>query len=1467
MKPLQRLNFSPMHLTFLVFLVCLILLIPSGQHPARAAPPSGPHAQGNGRITGYVYETDGVTPIEGADVYADEFDTGQWGHGATTQADGGYTITGLPSGDYMVSCSSQHHVHEYYKETEQHHLATPVTVVEPDTTSNIDFTLDPAGTVTGRVTEEGGAPIENLWIIPIRVSDGAWLADSGTDDSGYYTLAGVPTTDVYIYACSSCDDHPYIDEYYDDALTKEDATVFSISAGVTTTNVNFALAMGGTLSGHVYAADDMTPIADAHVHLDNWDIEHWGHGTNTGADGSYTFGGLPSGDYRVKANAYDYLNEYYQDTFQWEWADRVTVTAPSTTSGIDFTLEQGDAFIEGHVRYKDGTPVPDIEVRGSRWNGSGWTKTRTDAGGAYTLAVFAGTWVLEADRWDSRADGHTLASNPLIAIGSGKTVKDVDIELWPNDATVVGVVREQDETPIPHAQVVLKDETTGWYLGREVTAEAGGTYTLPVPAGTWRINAWHENYLQPPDQQITISAGQTINKDLYLSAPNSSISGYVLDQNDDPVPNASVWGWHPKHGGVNGVHADATGAYTLSVCAGVWHIDANYPPSYTRLPGRVVVVTDTQHLEGIDLHLNKATAVVQGTVRLGSYSGPAINVPAGTRVDSRERGEWINYQTIRDTGTYTSGITAGQWYVYAHLEGYTCKESRPITANDGDTIYVDVVLLPNTAIINGDITDQYGFPVPNAEVAIDDPTSGRSMIPWGLGGGDSVGQYTVGVAAGTWRVCVWRDGYDSPDCPEITIAGGETRTLNFVLQSRTSAIDGAVTDLNPDPAGNVPLEGATVQLWDQYGIAPVSDNDGPLTGDTSDAEGRFDFSLEMRNAPYLVRALKEGYACAQGLIHALGGQHSAGTIRLPAQTGGTLSGQVTDGGSPVANAVVVVRQAGSQSSAFTQDGALARTTTDASGDYAFNVPLAPGDYTVVVSAIGYDEALAAATIISGSNTVADLVLTSTSVPAYGVAYLTTNVAAAMEQGRDYPALLQVRNVGTETWISSGDDPVQFYHEWRDSGGNVVQDWTLTGLPYDVPPGQVVFLPVSLWTPGVGDYTLEWGPWQNSNWLGDSQTFSLTMPIAAPSLPNLYVQETDIATDPPTVREGNAFDVLVFVRNDSDVDASNVDVDLYADGSPLGAGRYTLSSVPRRSTVLLRAAAYAPLSRGLYAISVHVDLDDNVAESDEGDNRARKVIKVFPFSSDSIAPGGSITVDSGALTTKVSSVNLRLPAEDNPGGSGVQQMYVTEFVFDAAAGQWQIAQGSGWISYTRHLAWTLSPSGGVKHFQTRFADGDWNISEAALAWINYTPDCDSIALAEWKLYQWSLTPGDVMTATVTPCGGQGDPDLYVWIGPSGGSPHYYSSNAGVAPDAITLVAPETTEYNFWVYGFEPTTYNLTMAYNASGLDIMALGEGTRILSEGKGLPEAPPSTIESPTYVPATPVYKVILIMVFKNWQP
>ena len=77
---------------------------------------------------------------------------------------------------------------------------------------------------------------------------------------------------------------------------------------------------------------------------------------------SNTISGLPAGIYRVRAEAEGYVREYYQETYRYDEATLVSVTASVNTSDIDFTLDLGGT-ISGHVYQSDGaTPIVDAVV-------------------------------------------------------------------------------------------------------------------------------------------------------------------------------------------------------------------------------------------------------------------------------------------------------------------------------------------------------------------------------------------------------------------------------------------------------------------------------------------------------------------------------------------------------------------------------------------------------------------------------------------------------------------------------------------------------------------------------------------------------------------------------------------------------------------------------------------------------------------------------------------------------------------------------------------------------------------------------------------------------------------------------------------------------------------------------------------------------------------------------------------------
>ena len=69
--------------------------------------------EGTGSISGWVFETDGSTPITGAGIYFRDFYTDQLIGSATSNPDGSYTITGLDGRDFRVSSKADGYAWEY----------------------------------------------------------------------------------------------------------------------------------------------------------------------------------------------------------------------------------------------------------------------------------------------------------------------------------------------------------------------------------------------------------------------------------------------------------------------------------------------------------------------------------------------------------------------------------------------------------------------------------------------------------------------------------------------------------------------------------------------------------------------------------------------------------------------------------------------------------------------------------------------------------------------------------------------------------------------------------------------------------------------------------------------------------------------------------------------------------------------------------------------------------------------------------------------------------------------------------------------------------------------------------------------------------------------------------------------------------------------------------------------------------
>jgi hypothetical protein len=244
----------------------------------------------------------------------------------------------LLSWDYLILVKKPGFAPEWYDSKYVSAAADRVTVAEGSDTPDINFTLDAGGEVTGHVYEEDG-------VTPIGGADvGVWLSTGEfvswlpwTDYDGSY-IFWLRTGSYVIGASSGSIGGKYVGEWYDDHYDMKDATPVQVVAPHDTSGIDFHLAKAGSISGHVYEEDGVTPIAGASVYAFPITGDHPGAGANAGPDGSYTIQGLPSGTYRVQATVSGHESQFYHSAADEASATAVTVNAPNDTPAIDFAL-------------------------------------------------------------------------------------------------------------------------------------------------------------------------------------------------------------------------------------------------------------------------------------------------------------------------------------------------------------------------------------------------------------------------------------------------------------------------------------------------------------------------------------------------------------------------------------------------------------------------------------------------------------------------------------------------------------------------------------------------------------------------------------------------------------------------------------------------------------------------------------------------------------------------------------------------------------------------------------------------------------------------------------------------------------------------------------------------------------------------------------------------------------------------
>lgn len=351
-----------------------------------------------GTITGIV--RDGPTGLPRSGVFVQIFNAATgFTTGGVTDPTGRYTVSGLASGTYRASAGVIGYLTQLYNNISCVSCSigngTPFAVVAGATTGNIDFTLQLAGRITGRVTNQStGAGVAGVFVQVFAAPAGVQVAGAFTDPLGNYTAGGLIGGTYYArtFNAPGLFDKLYNNISCESGCTVTSGTSIPVVTGAATPNIDFALAQAPRVSGRITSAGSGAGLPGVLVSIYN---DSGGFVTTTSSDGSGNYGSstLKPGTYYAKTgNAVGFLDQLYQakpctPSCSVTTGTPISVQPGLATPGINFALAPS-ARISGTVRTAAANvAIVSALIEVDDANGAVVTRILTDASGNYTAAT------------------------------------------------------------------------------------------------------------------------------------------------------------------------------------------------------------------------------------------------------------------------------------------------------------------------------------------------------------------------------------------------------------------------------------------------------------------------------------------------------------------------------------------------------------------------------------------------------------------------------------------------------------------------------------------------------------------------------------------------------------------------------------------------------------------------------------------------------------------------------------------------------------------------------------------------------------------------------------------------------------------------------------------------------------------------------------------------------------------------
>jgi len=600
-----------------------------------------------------------------------------------TGSDGTFALQGLPPGRYMVRVALGGYAGAF--------LSGVVVTVDGDA-AGLRVVLEPGAGFEGRVTDDGGRPVEGAAVValPFRPERLEAYArhEVRTDADGRYrldTLADEAT-------------------YFIEAVAAAHAPFGRLVTTKRVRTLDFTLPGAGRVEGRVSDATTGAPVANAEVVLVTGLMGAGAAPASVVADalGRFVFEhALPGPVVLLDARAPGYARA----TVGYDAKAPRFVKAGETLI-VDLPLPLG-GVVRGTVRGDDGRPIAFASVVAwiPRSPVDGEVAALTDASGGYRLAgLRPESWWLTvtAPGWASPVE----ESETKVDVGDGQPEVVRDFVLRAG-GVVAGRVSLRDGTPVAGVRVTVLPRDAGKLGGqvRELVAVSDrlGAYRVAgVPAGVdVLVEAVGPTGVKTRTDAFRVASGEDKAVDVVLR-PGAKLAGRVVDAAGRPVAGARVRFGHVEpedlgrldnsfraddHLGPRTFVADAAGGF---VCDDVppgptlVRVDADgFSPWFRRdlvVPAEGDLAGVTATLEGARSVSGRVLAADTGRPVPGAWvfavARGAKDAPDGGRVNPL-----VNLETGPDGAYVLAGLPPGPVDVAVSLAlGYKNAWQDPATA-------------------------------------------------------------------------------------------------------------------------------------------------------------------------------------------------------------------------------------------------------------------------------------------------------------------------------------------------------------------------------------------------------------------------------------------------------------------------------------------------------------------------------------------------------------------------------------------------------------------------------------------------------------------------------------------------------------------------------------------------------------------------------------------------------------------